>query len=221
MYAPAVQLARAGVVAGHDMTTEAAMTKLMYLLANGADSRKVAEEMSTPLRGELTEHSRMVFRHPGGVLPQGVANLTAVGYAIREGDLKKVKEILKGEPEWLLNEPDYLGNTPLVSKANSVLKPANRGNQHLAATGPNLQILRHFLSEGASVHLRNRTGRTPLFLAANAGLTEHVLLLRQSGAHLHSSEWSVAELHSQQRPEVWKLAGIGSLRRYSTNERRE
>lgn len=62
--------------------------------------------------------------------------------------------------------------------------------------------------EGASVHLRNRTGRTPLYLAANAGLTEHVVLLRKSGAHLHTEEWGVAALHSQQRADIWALAGI-------------
>jgi 60kDa lysophospholipase len=38
------------------------------------------------------------------------------------------------------------------------------------------------------VHLRNSAGRTPLFLAASAGLAEHVELLRKSGAHLHADE---------------------------------
>jgi lysophospholipase len=59
------------------------------------------------------------------------------------------------------------------------------------------------------VHIRNRNGRTPLFLAANAGLSEHVLLLRKSGAHLHSEERQAAELLARRRPAVWGLAGIG------------
>ena len=82
--------------------------------------------------------------------------------------------------------------------------------QHLAATGPNVEILRSFLLRGASVHLRNHTGRTPLFLAANAGLVPHVMLLRRSGAHLHSSEWATAKLHYQQNPSIWRMAGVAA-----------
>lgn len=59
------------------------------------------------------------------------------------------------------------------------------------------------------MHLRNRAGRTPLFLAANAGLSDQVLLLRKSGAHLHSDERPAAELLARRRPGVWGLAGIG------------
>jgi lysophospholipase len=67
------------------------------------------------------------------------------------------------------------------------------------------------------VHLRNRNGRTPLFLAANAGLPEHVSLLRRSGAHLHQEELAVAELYARHGKKsgansggksVWELAGV-------------
>ena len=46
---------------------------------------------------------------------------------------------------------------------------------------------------GASVHIRNKSGRTPLFLAANSGLTENVAILKQSGAHLHTVEMASAK----------------------------
>lgn len=82
--------------------------------------------------------------------------------------------------------------------------------QHLAATGPNLEILREFLTHGASVHLRNRAGRTPLFLAARAGLKENVLLLRQSGAHLHSSELGRAWMQSTTNSNIWGAAGLSA-----------
>jgi lysophospholipase len=61
------------------------------------------------------------------------------------------------------------------------------------------------------VHLRNRSGRTPLFLAAHAGLVDNVRLLRQSGAHLHAEELTAAELNAQrdENRHIWALAGVG------------
>ncbi|KXL50413.1 MAG: hypothetical protein FE78DRAFT_129746, partial [Acidomyces sp. 'richmondensis'] len=63
---------------------------------------------------------------------------------------------------------DYSGSTPI----------------HLAATGPEVDVLRLLLQKGASVHIRNKAGRTPLFVAADVGSEAHVSLLLQSGAHL-------------------------------------
>jgi lysophospholipase len=57
------------------------------------------------------------------------------------------------------------------------------------------------LGQGASVHLRNRGGNTPLFLAAAAGLKDHVQTLMDAGAHLHSEEVSAAQLHAGEEGE--------------------
>ena len=84
--------------------------------------------------------------------------------------------------------------------------------KHLAASGPNVEILQDFLAQGGSVHLRNREGHTPLFLAAQAGLNDQVQTLIEAGAHLHSDEMAAARLHASSDADgaVWELAGVGS-----------
>lgn len=64
------------------------------------------------------------------------------------------------------------------------------------------------LTNGASVHLRNKAGRTPLFLAANANLPDHVKLLKRAGAHIHADELEAARLHSRESPTIWNAAGV-------------
>ena len=53
-YATGAALARAGVISGYDMTSEAALTKLFYLFSAGHSSQDVKVEMQKDLRGEIT-----------------------------------------------------------------------------------------------------------------------------------------------------------------------
>lgn len=54
-YETSLELLRAGVVSGKDMTTEAAITKLMFLLGQGFSSEQVKLYLNKNLRGEISD----------------------------------------------------------------------------------------------------------------------------------------------------------------------
>lgn len=54
-YATGYALAKAGVISGFDMTAEAALAKLSYLLSQDLPVEEVKRQMQVNLRGELTE----------------------------------------------------------------------------------------------------------------------------------------------------------------------
>ncbi len=53
-YAAGTALARAGVISGSDLTAEAALAKLYYLLSRGESPRKVKRDMQRDLHGEMS-----------------------------------------------------------------------------------------------------------------------------------------------------------------------
>lgn len=54
LYETGLRLRNIGVVCGHDMTTEAAVTKLMWLLGKNMSKESLSEALAEPMRGEFT-----------------------------------------------------------------------------------------------------------------------------------------------------------------------
>ncbi|CAJ0760916.1 11673_t:CDS:2, partial [Entrophospora sp. SA101] len=72
----------------------------------------------------------------------------------------------------LLNCVDYDGRTPL----------------HIACSCGHQRIVDFLLHHGASVHMRDRFGHTPLFEAARNKNKHIIKLLREAGAHFNDAE---------------------------------
>ena len=53
-YQTSMDLKRVGVLSGADITTEAAVTKMMFLLANESDETEIKRKLMMPLAGEMS-----------------------------------------------------------------------------------------------------------------------------------------------------------------------
>ncbi|MBN1596703.1 MAG: asparaginase [Bacteroidales bacterium] len=54
MYETSIELEKRGVISGYDITTEAALTKLMYLLGRYSSNNEIIRDLNKSLRGEIT-----------------------------------------------------------------------------------------------------------------------------------------------------------------------
>ncbi|KAL8168896.1 UNVERIFIED_CONTAM: hypothetical protein K2H54_023544 [Gekko kuhli] len=167
VYATGKTLSEVGVIPGGDMTPEAALAKLSYVLGKPqyslAEKRKMLNEN---LRGEVTvvlAGNRITLRDSKFI--QGIAKylyisckeeLEAVRDALtpplacaaaRCGDLNALKALrtMGGN----LSFDDYDGRTPL----------------HIASCEGNLETVTYLLECGATVYAKDRFGATPLMNA--------------------------------------------------------
>lgn len=175
-----------GVVPGADLTAEAALTKLAWLLSQGLDVEVTRARMGENLRGELTaRRPRQRFSVPERDLVEGV--LTALGTvdepqaraevgralytvllcsAAADGDVVALRRLLEAGAD--VNAADYDGRSPV----------------HLAATHGQLEAVEVLVDHGARLDVADREGSTPLGEAVRHGHDAVARLLERRGARL-------------------------------------
>jgi ankyrin repeat protein len=86
--------------------------------------------------------------------------------AARDGNLEKVKALLKGNPDLVFSKDDQ-GETPL----------------HFAANLGHKDVVEFLLAKKADVNAKANNGWTPLYVAGRTGHNDVAELLRQHGGH--------------------------------------
>ncbi|XP_014041847.2 60 kDa lysophospholipase isoform X5 [Salmo salar] len=216
-YATGKALSDAGLVAGCDMTSEAALCKLSYVLAR-TDLNKEAKikMLSQNLRGEMIadlqgakltlSDSRFIQVIAKSLSISCKEELEAVRDALtptlacaasKVGDVEALDAIKEMGSNLSLG--DYDGRTPL----------------HIASCEGHLKVVQYLLSQGATVYAKDRYGDTPLRNAVRFRHKEVVKLLRKTGAQFSRDELedagselcSLAASADIEGLEMWHLAG--------------
>ncbi|KAM9090464.1 60 kDa lysophospholipase isoform 6-T6 [Megaptera novaeangliae] len=188
-YGAGTALAGAGTISGSDMTSEAALAKLSYVLGLpglSLDGRK--ELLARDLRGEMTPPAVDELRPSlqGSTLGRGVAQLLGLSQeaddvrdalapslacaAAHAGDLEALQALAELGSD--LSREDFGGQTPL----------------HSAARGGQAGVVTMLLQRGLDVNARDRDGLSPLLLAVRGRHQGVIGLLRAAGACLSPQE---------------------------------
>uniref|UniRef100_A0A5S6R1S0 asparaginase n=1 Tax=Trichuris muris TaxID=70415 RepID=A0A5S6R1S0_TRIMR len=204
----------AGVLYGSDLTVEAALTKLAFLLGRidlSLNEKKTL--MSQNLRGELTV---TVDGHIGRD-HELVSKMASCLNVATSQELRSLREIMYPP---MVCQAVCQGNISLLQALKSAgavltcVDHMNRTALHYAAALGQLETVKFLLSEGVSVHTKDNNNSTPLLEAIRGRHIDVVEILRTSGAHLTieplklSANLAMAVASNDlESLESWKAAG--------------
>ncbi|KAI9250476.1 asparaginase-domain-containing protein [Phascolomyces articulosus] len=210
-YATGRQLAAIGVVAGADMTPECALTKLSYLLGKkSANPNTVRRLMTQSIRGELTVRTEQpkfsAMNNRAHLLIDLLAACGKKTNGCLSGDLTEERDgeqtVIPSEEQVMAERAllpfllcsaaisnDLEGIKQLYDLVNlNCVDYEGRSPLHVASREGHTEIIEFLLLHGASIHIRDRLGHTPLFVAVAEKRANVVTILRAAGAHLAETE---------------------------------
>ncbi|XP_035826944.1 L-asparaginase [Aplysia californica] len=192
-YATGVALQEAGVIFGGDMTPEAALTKLSYVLGKDEWSLEQKKKMlARNLRGELTTVTEEKLSISDSELIKSVARYMSL--STRE-EVNKVKEAIY---PCLMCAAAQANDVPALEKLRSSGGDLGMENQdgrtalHVACRHGHINTVHYLLGQGVSVHKKDYRGETPLIDAIEGGHPDIIRLLIKTGSSIPLPEGQVA-----------------------------
>ncbi|XP_019532439.3 L-asparaginase isoform X1 [Aedes albopictus] len=192
LYETGRQLQDIGVIPGFDMTPEAALVKLSYVISKDSWNHETKKLMlKNNLRGELTHEKTPEM--------QEYDLIDAVARTLQLNSDKELVQLKSSLFPAMVNSAVQAGD---VAKINNIkgyganLSAENydrRTALHVACCEGNIEVVQYLLQNGAAVHIRDRYDRTPLM---DAILNDHyqiIRLLLKCGAHLTGSIRAIGE----------------------------